>query len=179
MSSFRSDDIEKSVLVKKTILPAEIQEENLQTQQKKSTYSWVVRLWYSILGYASHDIARLKEAGVSLVESGSSLKAAEVQKTIAEAERIFADVEEKRHEFTKKKAEAELIQAKAFSIRIKAITDCMERLASSISRIRQEGGDVAFDASQLEKLIKAGCQEFPDDEDLSDAASQIADESEE
>ena len=67
---------EEKPIVSRQLAPASVDPEQAP-QQERATYNWFVRLWHSVRGYTAGDIARVKEAGVRLLEGESDIKAAE------------------------------------------------------------------------------------------------------
>lgn len=169
MTSTFNEEPEQNKIVKKTIDPAPVPKD-LKNKQIGSTYSWIVRLWRAIREYTVEDIGRLKEAGVSLVENKSNLKAAETYKSLAEVERTFAEAEDLRQAAALKKAQAKKVEEEAKEIRIRAKIEAFEHLSNAVSRIRQQGGEVAFNLEQLENLIHDGYKKYPEDQNIKHAA---------
>ncbi len=167
-----SDESGKAKIVKKTIDPAAVPK-SFHDEQIHGTYNWFVRLWHAVRGYTANDIGRLKEAGVRLVENESDLKAADVRKKLAQAERSFAEAEYLRQAAALKRSKAEKKDAEAEAIRIKATTDALDRFSDAVSRIRQQGGDVAFSLEQLENLIRDGYKKHPEDPNIKNVAFQL------
>ena len=105
------------------------------------------RLWASIKGYTSSDIDRLKEGGIRQVEGKGNLALAEAEAKIAEASKLHAEAERIR-------AESYRIKISANVELLKAQVDAFERFEAASSRIRQQGGEVAFSGEELKSLIK-------------------------
>ncbi len=105
------------------------------------------RLWASIKGYSASDIDRLKEGAVRQVEGKGNLALAEAEAKIAEASKLHAEAERIR-------AESYRIQLSANVDLLKAQVDAFERFETATSRIRQQGGDVAFSGDELKNLIR-------------------------
>lgn len=99
--------------------------------------------------YTASDIDRLKEAGVALVEAKTAAKEAEAFEKIAKAAELHASAELKKAQSaaTKLDAEGNLLVKRA---------EAMERAANAFSKIKQNGGDIAFDSEQLKRFLELG-----------------------
>jgi uncharacterized protein (UPF0335 family) len=160
MNEFDESQNQPNALVKKVVQPAEVPP-SLEEQQQKATAGWWRTLLNKVKGYTASDASRLKEAAISGVEGESAKRVNEAKKLEAEAQMLHAEAEVKRQEAALKSLQ---IRKKLFELednrldedieRIERIADATEHLANAISRIRQMGGDVGFDTSQLENMLK-------------------------
>ena len=117
-----------------------------------------IGVWLGLLhDYTAEDINRLRKAGLRRVEAGADEAHAKAYRTLAEAEKIWAEAEKIR-------AEGEAARIKAEGERAEAIARAVEHLRDTISRVKQQGGNVAFDEQQLLFLLARGREEFPKDD---------------
>jgi hypothetical protein len=119
------------------------------------------------LGLVS-DIRRIKEADLQTIEAEKDEKKATAQLRLAEAQEasnratlakrkdVLAQAEKakKAAEAAKVQAEADAIRMDAETRRIRAVTEGQARLLESISRLRQEGGDVYFREENLVEILR-------------------------
>ena len=111
------------------------------------------KLYRAIRGNTATDVSRLKEATIQQVEGPGRLQLAQAEAKIAEAAKLHAEAEKAHAEAQKIKAEGQsaLIDAETRSMTAKA--EAVDRVLRAISKIRQEGGDVAFDEAELRTML--------------------------
>jgi len=156
----------KGAYIRKRALPSQVPGE-LNNQQEEATFGWLRTIWNKVRGLTASEARRLKEAAVHGVEGEAAKRMNEARKLDAEAQLKYALAEEKRREAALKELEYER-QARSLQNtqlyedvdRVERIADATERLADAISRIRQMGGDVAFDSDQFEKLLGTDADEL-------------------
>ncbi len=119
---------------------------NPQEFANKGFVRFMKRLWASIRGYTASDIDRLKEGAVRQVEGKGNLALAEAEAKIAEASKLHAEAEKIR-------AESQRIQVGSEIELLNAKVAAFERFEAATSRIRQQGGEVAFSSEELKALI--------------------------
>jgi hypothetical protein len=114
---------------------------------RKGFVALMQKWWSAIRGYTVEDIDRLKEGGVQQVEGKGRLAIAEAEAKLAEAAKLHAESE-------KYKAEAYHIRKAADRDMLSAQVEAFERFEAAISRIKQQGGEVAFSSEEIKSLIQ-------------------------
>ena len=113
------------------------------------------------------DFRRLKESILKRSEAEADEKAAEAQKKLHEAAEAAnranlpkrrdalakAEVAHKKAMAAKTEAEADAIRMDAETKRIAAIEEAKNKLLESITKLRQEGGDVFFDKENINQIL--------------------------
>jgi hypothetical protein len=123
------------------------------TNTRKSFSMMARRFVTWIQGYTVDDINRLKEGGVQLVEGKGQTAIAEAKAKIGEAAEHHAKAEHELAQANKANAEAYAIRKKAEGDYLREQSEAFIRVQEAISRIKQQGGTVAFDEKQLLALV--------------------------
>lgn len=140
---------------------------SLQRQQDEATEGLVRRVWGWIKGQTVEDVARLREAGVQLVEGEAATKVNQAKKLEAEARKAHAEADAIEQDTATKRL---LLQIELRELNKNNLDDsgqvlnAVERVELSMSRIRQDGGSIAFDSDQLSKLLPEHQEETQDGE---------------
>ena len=130
------EDSEPGAVIRRSFVPASDE----STGDRRFALSGLKAIWARIVGHTAEDVSRLKEAGVSIAEGEARMRHAEAAAKEAEAAKLFQEAE------AQKISNAERRQNIARE-------DAIERYAQIEAALRMLGGSVAFDATQIQRLI--------------------------
>lgn len=154
------EDNKPTIIIKKTIIPAEVKGEGA-VKQVESTPGFFRNLWFKIRGYSIDDVKYLKAAAVRGGAAKMLSEEAKMNKINAEAAEIFErkekiKIENAKEELQLKKLyrQDEIDEFENHVEKAEKIAEAFDRLESAISKIKQKGGAVGFDNEQIESFLQ-------------------------
>jgi hypothetical protein len=128
-----------------------------------------------VLGAEVSDISRLKESLIERIEAETVSQKADSMRKLAEAIEAtnkanlhkrkdalaVAERDIARAQAAKTQEEADAIKRDSETRRIEAIAKARTDFIEAISKLKQEGGEIVFDAENLRALLNSGSQNEP------------------
>lgn len=149
-------------------------------EKRRSVLRTAAVIFTLLREYKVDSAQRIEEAVVQEVEAeacearaDAELRVAEAAEKQARAALTLAQAEELKAKSAALLCKAEAARIEAKAKQIKAIGDASAKLIDAVAKIKRAGGSVVFDERELRKLILLGIREFPDDQVITDATSDV------